>query len=60
MMQRMEKKKPGRPKVDNGHSARLPSVRVTQEQLARYQAAAERAGRTFADWIRAVLDRAAR
>jgi hypothetical protein len=57
----MEKKrKPGRPKIDNGHSARLPSVRLSREQLDSYQRAAAKAGQSFADWLRRVLDRAAK
>jgi predicted DNA binding CopG/RHH family protein len=56
----MKKKKPGRPKLENGHKARLPSVRITQEQLANYRAAASKKGLTFADWIRQELDKSSR
>ena len=52
------KKKPGRPKRNNGHSARLPSVRITKDELAAYKRAAQHEGKTFADWVRAALKRA--
>jgi len=52
------KKKPGRPPRTNGHSARLPSVRISKDELAEYKQAAEREGVAFGAWVRSVLNRA--
>ena len=57
---RMKKKKAGRPRVENGHSARLPGVRITKDQQRAYREAAEAAGVGFGEWVRRVLDKAAR
>jgi hypothetical protein len=56
----MKKKKPGRPRLENGHSARLPSIRVTKAQQRAYREAAEAAGVGFGEWVRRVLDKASR
>jgi uncharacterized protein (DUF1778 family) len=52
------KKKPGRPALGNGHSARLPSVRITKDELEAYKRAAQHEGKTIADWVRSALKRA--
>jgi hypothetical protein len=52
------KKKRGRPVIENGNKARLPSVRITHEELAAYTKAAEDAGKSFAQWVRDALQAA--
>lgn len=55
-------KKRGRPKgyrAENPASERL-TVRVTDEQLDDYRAAADTSGTSLSDWVRSTLDRAAR
>lgn len=52
------KKKPGRPKIGDGHYARLPSVRISREDLAAYTEAAQQQGKTFAQWVRDALQAA--
>lgn len=49
----------GRPPLDNGETERY-ELRLSKERLTRYGAAAERAGKTLAAWIKGVLDRASR
>ena len=46
--------------VGNGRSARLPSVRITTDQFEAYRRAAKAAGVGFGEWVRRVLDKAAR
>ena len=40
-------------------SKSLPATRVTEAQLKAYKAAAEKAKREMADWVRVTLDEAA-
>lgn len=55
-----EPKRPrGRPPVDNGESAHL-HIRISEDRKARYEAAAKRAGKKVAEWVKGVLDRASR
>tara|TARA_R100001480_G_scaffold6492_1_gene13751 strand:+ start:561 stop:758 length:198 start_codon:yes stop_codon:yes gene_type:complete len=58
-----ESKRPrGRPKgyrAENPASERL-IVRVTEDQLDSYRAAADTAGTSLSDWVRSTLDKAAR
>ena len=49
----------GRPRSPTARRRTLGSVRVTDEQVRRYEAAARERGRTRADWVRETLDRAA-
>lgn len=56
----MEKKKRGRPPVTNPANERLPSVRVTPEQLQSYSDAAGARKLSLAGWIKHHLDRAAK
>ena len=54
----MEPKRPkGKPK---GEPHTVFQFRLKEEQKARYEDAAKRAGKALAAWIKAVLDRAAR
>lgn len=43
-----------------GQTTVLPPIRVSPERKARYEAAAERRGKTLSGWIKAVLDRASK
>jgi len=52
------KKTRGRPKVENGNKAWLPSVRITSDELAEYSQAAEKQGKTFSQWVRDALQAA--
>ena len=56
----MEKRTRGRPRLENGKKERLPSIRVTKEQLKAYQAAAKAAGVGIGEWVRRALDRASK
>lgn len=49
----------GRPPLDNGETDRL-EIRLSPDRKALYAAAAERAGKALAAWIKGVLDRASR
>lgn len=49
----------GRPPVENPETARY-ELRLSPERLERYTAAAERAGKKLAAWIKGVLDRASK
>jgi hypothetical protein len=49
----------GRPPLDNGETERY-ELRLSKERLERYTAAAEKAGKTLAAWIKGILDRASR
>lgn len=51
-------RKPG-PKPRGGAAARNLTLRATAEEIARWQAAAERDGVTLAEWLRRAADRAA-
>ncbi len=51
------KKKMGRPPVDNPASTTLPRVRVTPDKLAAYKKSAEQSGQSFSAWIRKWLDK---
>ena len=53
------KRSPGRPRIDNGESDHL-HIRVSTERKARYEAAAAKAGKKLAAWVKAVLDRASK
>lgn len=56
----MPTKRPrGRPPIENGETERY-ELRLSKDRLERYTAAADRAGKKLAAWIRAVLDRAAK
>ena len=61
-MSEVIKKKRGRPKgsiSENTANKTLPRVRVTEDHLKAYKAAAERSGLTFSAWVRKNLDKAA-
>jgi len=49
----------GRPPVDDPQDERY-ELRLSKGRLARYQKAADKAGKLLAAWMRAVLDRASR
>lgn len=49
----------GRPPIDNGETERY-ELRLSKDRLTRYGAAADRAGKKLAAWMKAVLDRASR
>jgi predicted HicB family RNase H-like nuclease len=49
----------GRPPLENPETERY-ELRLSPDRLARYAAAAERAGKTIAAWMKAVLDRASK
>lgn len=55
------KRKRGRPvgsTASNTASEKLPMVRVTTEQLAKYRDAAESSNQKFSQWVRSTLDKA--
>lgn len=57
------KKKPGRPagyRAKNPASERLPSIRVTPEQLDSYKAKADTEEKSLSGWIKTTLDKAAK
>ena len=56
----MNKKRMGRPPVENPADQVLGTVRVTAEQRASYLEAAEAEGVKLSAWIKATLDKAAR
>lgn len=58
-MKEPAKRPRGRPPSDNGEEERY-EMRLSMERLERYQAAADRAGKKLAAWIKGVLDRASR
>jgi predicted HicB family RNase H-like nuclease len=49
----------GRPPVDDPQDERY-ELRLSKSRLARYQRAADKAGKALAAWIKKVLDRASR
>lgn len=53
------KKRRGRPAVENGERRWL-TLRVSDERLAKYQSAADRAGETLSAWVKRLLDRGSR
>jgi uncharacterized protein (DUF4415 family) len=56
----MEPKKPrGRPTVQNGERRWL-TIRISDERLAKYQRAADKAQETLSAWVKRVLDRASK
>jgi len=55
----MEKRPRGRPAVQNGERRWL-TLRVSDERLAKYQRAADKAKETLSAWVKRVLDRAAK
>lgn len=58
-MKEAPKRPRGRPPIDNGEGERY-ELRLSEERLKRYRAAADRAGKVLAAWIKGVLDRASR
>ena len=58
-MKEPAKRPRGRPPIDNGETERY-ELRLSTERLERYTAAAGRAGKTLAGWIKGVLDRASK
>ena len=56
----MDKRKRGRPPVENPASETLPRVRVTPDQLAAYNNAARERDDSLSGWIKSNLDRAAK
>lgn len=58
-MKEPPKRPRGRPPIDNGETERY-ELRLSKERLERYGAAAEKAGKKLAAWIKGVLDRASR
>lgn len=44
--------------ASNTASEKLPMVRVTTEQLAKYRDAAESSNQKFSQWVRSTLDKA--
>jgi predicted HicB family RNase H-like nuclease len=53
------KRPPGRPRLENPEDERY-ELRLSKDRRARYEAAAVRAGKALAAWIKAVLDRASK
>lgn len=49
----------GRPPVENPATRTLGGVRVSERQLQEYKDAAKRKGKSFSEWVRSILDRAA-
>ncbi len=49
----------GRPPVENPEEGRY-ELRLSGERRARWEAAADRAGKALAAWIKAVCDRASK
>ena len=58
-MKEPAKRPRGRPPIDNGETERY-ELRLSKGRLERYTAAADRAGKKLAAWIKGVLDRASR
>ncbi|MEE8059445.1 MAG: hypothetical protein V3T17_16655 [Pseudomonadales bacterium] len=61
-MNNESKKKRGRPagyRSDNPSSERLPTVRVTPEQLESYKNTAKSLNKTFSGWVKDTLDNGA-
>jgi hypothetical protein len=58
-MPKLEKRKPGRPKLE-AHEAKgkIVPVRFAAEELEKIQDAANSAGQTISQWIRATLSEA--
>ena len=54
-----EKRRAGRPRIENPKSTTLPLVRTTPKQLANYKVVASRLGLPLSTWIRDTLDNAA-
>lgn len=54
----MQKKKRGRPPIDNPATETLPTVRITADQLKSYRDAASSREESIAAWVRRNLDRA--
>jgi hypothetical protein len=56
----METKRPrGRPPIDDPEDERY-ELRLSRDRRARYEAAAAKAGKALAAWIKAVLDRSSK
>ena len=55
----MDKRPRGRPPVENGEPRWL-TLRVSDERLAKYQRAADKAKESLSAWVKRILDRAAR
>ncbi len=56
----MKKKAKGRPRKKFGHRADRITFRVTPQEKAMFANAAEKAEMDFSDWLRAVVQEAAR
>ena len=56
----MQKKKRGRPPVDNPATETLPTVRITVEQLDSYRDSAAAKDEPLSKWVRRNLDKAAK
>ena len=57
MTAKKKKRGPGRPKTENPANARI-GFRITPDQRARYEAAANASNLSLSAWIERVLDRA--
>jgi hypothetical protein len=55
----MEKRSRGRPTLENGERRWL-TIRVSDERLAKYQRAADKAQETLSAWVKRVLDKASK
>ena len=56
----MKEKRLGRPPTENPATKVIPPIRVHQEELDEYKAAAKRKNLTLSAWVRKVLGRAAK
>lgn len=54
------KKRPGPPSLGDAALNRVLSIKISNEQLAAWSAAAEKAGVTIGEWIRRACERLVR
>jgi hypothetical protein len=59
-MDKIPKKRMGRPPIENPACEWLPGIRVTPEENERFRAAADAAGLPFSTWVRRTLAKAAK
>jgi len=57
-MTKEERKKMGRPPLENGYSAQMPRIRLTPDKLKAYKKAAKQAKKSLSEWVRSSLDSA--
>lgn len=57
MPAKKKKARIGRPPSENAADVLLPQVRATEEQRKRYFEAAKQAGKSYAAWMKEILDK---